>query len=135
MRSALVILLAAALVSPPAAAQSPRPGNGGGEPSPPGLDLGQLLGTSPTPTTPATPAMPRLPDAAPICFEVVAGAGVGPILVDRCNGKTWLLTRDAVPGAKGAPSTSSAWRWHPLSYDNRELLLGPLPGGERDAGK
>ena len=121
-----VFILAALLLSGPAFAQSKS------NPPVPGLDLGSLLNpnaTSPVPLPPAVTAPLR--EEPQSCFEVVPlEREPGPILVDKCNGKTWFLSRDNIPNAKGGPSTNSAWRWHPFSYDNRDLLLPPLsPSG------
>jgi hypothetical protein len=47
------------------------------------------------------------------CFRVVmnhstGGGSLGAVLLDRCTGKTWILSRTQVPGG-------TALRWHPIT--------------------
>ena len=56
------------------------------------------------------------PPAAPGCYEIVDPyrAGVGVILLNRCNGSTWMLSRDPLLGTDNRPNGSSTFAWHPL---------------------
>jgi hypothetical protein len=74
---------------------------------------------TPSPSSPSE----RLPTpAATECYEVARAAadtGVGPILVNRCNGRTWLLVR--VPLDK--TEKSFTYHWLPLGIENTEPVL------------
>jgi hypothetical protein len=45
-----------------------------------------------------------------------------PILLDRCNGKTWILAKVPLSDGKN-PSSAYAYRWRPLSIDNGDEPL------------
>jgi hypothetical protein len=56
------------------------------------------------------------------CFAVAMNnqASVGSILLDKCTGKTWLLTRVTL----GAPG-NYAFRWLPITVGTTEPVGGP----------
>ena len=57
------------------------------------------------------------------CFTVTTGNNTSTIiLLDRCTGKTWLLTR--VPQGIGAPG-NSVLRWLPITVGTTEPVGGP----------
>lgn len=73
--------------------------------------------------TPATPSG--------ACFEVIPAVinavPYAPILVDRCDGRTWILTRGDLPDVKGHAG-AFAFRWHPLiNMENEAVLTFPEP--------
>jgi len=55
------------------------------------------------------------------CFTVVmnhstGGGSLGAILLDRCTGKTWVLSRTSVGNSGYAP------RWHPITVETTESI-------------
>ena len=55
------------------------------------------------------------------CFTVVmnhstGGGSLGAILLDRCTGKTWVLSRTSVGNSGSAP------RWHPITVETTESI-------------
>ena len=64
--------------------------------------------------------------AANACFDVIPMNGsappYGPILVNKCTGVTWLLTKAAVPTAKGKPAAFT-FQWAPLAIQQEMPVL------------
>jgi hypothetical protein len=48
-----------------------------------------------------------------MCFEISSNnpATVGPILLDKCTGNTWVLLRSRVFDDQGKPSKDFEWAW------------------------
>ena len=77
----------------------------------------------------------RTEQPAPFCFEIVARRGQaepgGPILLDKCTGKTWLLVRHD-GGRRRAD-----FRWKALAFDAAprpdaaEPRMAPRFGGQK----
>src|SRR4051794_28072094 len=61
------------------------------------------------------------------CFDVAsAGQGAQPasmILVNKCTGYTWLLTRNALADDKGKVTGAFSYRWHPIAVGTGEAQL------------
>jgi hypothetical protein len=60
------------------------------------------------------------------CFEVAmtnatGGGSLGSILVDKCTGNTWMLTRTQTPN--GATTN----RWFPISVEKSEAINSSPP--------
>jgi hypothetical protein len=54
------------------------------------------------------------------CFDIIGGIGdIQPILLNRCNGQTWILTRS------GRRSGQVAYRWTPLGIGPGEQPREP----------
>jgi hypothetical protein len=55
------------------------------------------------------------------CFEVAMlsqpGAPVGSILLNKCTGATWQLTRE------GDTQKAFTYRWHPIRVETTEAIL------------
>jgi hypothetical protein len=87
----------------------------------------------------AMPALAQTPDSASAaekladrCFDVIVPANnafSSPILIDHCNGSTWLLAREG-RAVKGKSSEDFSYVWHPLLVGNNEAVLSlpSLPG-------
>jgi hypothetical protein len=66
------------------------------------------------------------------CWEVIAaGPNVAqrfPILINKCTGKTWLLTKVEIREGKSGLPGAYAYRWRPISTDdNGEVTISTLP--------
>jgi hypothetical protein len=59
------------------------------------------------------------------CYEIInpLRGGAGLILLNRCDGSTWMLTRDPLLGIDGRPNRSSTFAWHPLQMAKDGPLL------------
>jgi hypothetical protein len=57
------------------------------------------------------------------CFDIVFEQGAFPILLNRCNGRTWMLVRH--PLAHGNAATGDfGFSWDPLQFSDRPAMLG-----------
>jgi hypothetical protein len=66
------------------------------------------------------------PPASPgECYEIInpLRGGTGLILLNRCNGSTWMLTRDPLLDADKRPNRSSTFTWHPLQTAKEPPVL------------
>lgn len=75
----------------------------------------------------ATDAQPPAP-AAPLCFTVVSPASkdVEPaslVLLNKCTGATWLLTRVSMPKQKGSNRDVFTFQWSPLPVGQEAPML------------
>jgi hypothetical protein len=66
------------------------------------------------------------------CWEVATpGPDVArrfPILINKCTGKTWLLTKVEVREAKSGLPGAYVYRWRPIATDdNGEVTISTLP--------
>jgi hypothetical protein len=53
-----------------------------------------------------------------------------PILLDKCAGVTYILTKDPIADRSGKRTDSWTWRWSPLHADQDEAVLSmPNNGG------
>ena len=61
------------------------------------------------------------------CFEVLAAqpniAPGGPLLVDKCSGQTWLLTKSHQRSRAGGIT----YRWSPVPVDHPAVAKAPAP--------
>jgi hypothetical protein len=82
---------------------------------------------------PATGALAQEQPGA--CFDVIANANdsgpAGAILLNRCNGQTWLLVRTYQPAGKGAPP-QFVYRWSALPADIGESRQTTAPPAARN---
>lgn len=71
----------------------------------------------------------RAPDAsAPTaCWQIIPGvekvAPNGAILLNRCNGATWVLARTTTSPASGKSLEEYTYRWYPISLETKEAVL------------
>ncbi len=71
----------------------------------------------------------KAPDAsaAPACWQIVSGvekvAPNGAILLNRCNGATWVLARTTTSAATAKTLEEYTYRWYPISLENKEAIL------------
>lgn len=71
----------------------------------------------------------RAPDvaASPACWLIIPGvekvAPNGPILLNRCNGATWVLARTTTTPAAGKTLEEYTYRWYPISLETKEAVL------------
>jgi len=71
----------------------------------------------------------RAPEASapPECWQIIAGvekvAPNGPILLNRCNGATWVLARTTTSAATAKSPEEYAYRWYPISLETKEAVL------------
>jgi hypothetical protein len=65
------------------------------------------------------------------CFDFVSpqqGVTPGSVLkVNRCTGESWMLTRTRLSEAKPGSPGSYAYRWVPLTHDEKEAVF---PAGQ-----
>ncbi len=77
----------------------------------------------------AQDASPRAPDASanPQCWQIIPGvekvAPNGAILLNRCNGATWVLARTTTSAASGKSLEEYTYRWYPISLETKEAIL------------
>ncbi len=72
-----------------------------------------------------------LPTPRGPCWDVYPGNSAAPysaILLNKCDGRSWLLTKNAVADKQGKATNSWIWRWAPLGTEPDEAVLS-LPGG------
>jgi hypothetical protein len=65
------------------------------------------------------------PQPQTACFDVVANpheSGASMVMIDKCTGRTWMLTRIFHVDAKGN-STGTSYRWSPILADDQEAIL------------
>jgi hypothetical protein len=71
----------------------------------------------------------KAPDvsATPACWEIIPGVEKvvpnGAILLNRCNGATWILARTATSPATGKSLEEYTYRWYPISLETKEATL------------
>jgi len=75
-----------------------------------------------------TASKPQSSEITASCFDVVSTAGgatsFGPIEINHCTGQTWFLAKEMVSDTKGNPNKEYVFRWHPLSSNGNEVVLG-----------
>src|ERR1700688_3244150 len=72
--------------------------------------------------SPSFAAQPQPETSTAGCYEIVTPfrGDTGLILLNRCNGSTWMMTRDPMLGTDQRPNGSSTFSWHPI-----ETAKGP----------
>jgi hypothetical protein len=67
-----------------------------------------------------------------LCWEIYAGnketAPYSALLLNKCDGSSWVLTKTAIADKQGKSTGSWIWRWSPLGTEQIEAVL-TLPGG------
>jgi hypothetical protein len=60
------------------------------------------------------------------CFELYEQTGSLPMLLNRCNGATWILAQTDIIGKDGKDTLSFTYEWHPVNVDpNVAVLVQP----------
>jgi hypothetical protein len=91
-----------------------------------GVGLASALSSS---TALAQDSLLKAADAppTPLCWEIVAGVEKvtpnGPILLNRCNGATWVLVRKTTSAATAKSLEEYTYRWYPISSEAKEADL------------
>ncbi len=92
--------------------------------------MGAAVGfAAPSSTAFAQDSSQRGPDASanPACWQIVTGVEKvvpnGPILLNRCNGGTWVLARTTTTAASGKSLEEYTYRWYPISVELKEAIL------------
>ena len=66
------------------------------------------------------------------CWEIYPGgkevAPFSALLLNKCDGGSYLLTRVGPTDKQGKSNGSWIWRWSPLNIERNEAILS-LPGG------
>lgn len=94
-----------------------------------GAGVGLAASTLSSSTALAQDASAKAPDmsATPECWEIIApaekAAPNGPILLNRCNGATWVLARTTTTPAAGKSLEEYTYRWYPISVETKEAIL------------
>ena len=75
----------------------------------------------------AQDAGPKPQAQSATCFDIALppanAAPYGPILINRCTGATWLLSRERAMDAHGKPTSMFVYRWHHLADVGAEAIL------------
>ena len=62
-----------------------------------------------------------------LCWEIYQGVnGVSPfnaLMLNKCDGRTFILIRSNIADKQGRLTGSWVWRWAPLSIDQTEAVL------------
>jgi hypothetical protein len=68
--------------------------------------------------------------ASTFCFEVTGASdrAEGAILLNRCTGQTWILTRTVRPSRTG--NGPAAYRWSAIPAAKTQVAANPLPPPE-----
>jgi hypothetical protein len=72
---------------------------------------------------------PDLNSSAPNgpCWEIYSGnkdaAPYAALLLNKCDGRSWVLVKDPAPVNQGKESDAWTWRWTPLNADQNEAVL------------
>jgi hypothetical protein len=56
------------------------------------------------------------------CYEIYTSAKQDPLLLDKCKGRTWLLSKVALL-ENGKDTGTFTYRWSPLAVENIEPVL------------
>lgn len=71
-------------------------------------------------------------DAKSPCWDIYVSkdaAPYTPILLNKCDGTSWILTKNPVPD-KGKSTGAWIWRWSPLGSEKDEAILSLPNGGQ-----
>jgi hypothetical protein len=68
------------------------------------------------------------------CWDVVSPTQSAqpftPILINKCDGKTWILAKESFPDKQGKPTGVYTYRWTPVMHEDGEAHLSvPHLGG------
>jgi hypothetical protein len=67
------------------------------------------------------------------CWEIYVSKEAAPylpILLNKCDGTSWILTKNPITDKQGRATGSWIWRWSPLGSEKDEAILS-LPNGSQ----